>query len=365
MCNSPRLAQLPMPDGSVKSEGNAAEKMEASTASEDLARTSESRLSLALDAARMGVWDWNVMTGEMWWSARHYALFGLDAEQATGTYSDFEKRVHAEDKMGLHQAVQRARDTGEDYRHEYRVVWPDKGIHWLAGHGRFFYDAQGNATRMTGIVMDATERHWLLTQMEAQMAQVQAVVQELEDSRRELEQTNARLGQANARLEELATTDELTGLKNKRAFLAFLEQEYQAAVRYHRPLSIILLDADKFKQINDRYGHPAGDAVLRRMGELLQSHKRQIDMVARFGGEEFVYVLPDTDHAGAMTAAERIRVALETFSWQEHPVTASFGVATGVAVTRNAADLTAQADRALYHSKRRGRNRVTHFADIA
>lgn len=332
---------------------------------EDSVRAGEARLRLALEAACVGVWDWNLTTGEQWWSAQHYALFGLDKAHASGTYQDFAARVHPEDWEELQQAVQSARDTGAEYRHEYRVHWPDGTEHWLAGHGRFFYDEAGNATRMTGVLMDVTERHWLLTEMQAQMAQAEKAYQELETSRSELERANVQLAQANARLEELATTDELTGLKNKRALETFLEQEYEAALRYHRPLSVILLDVDEFKLINDRSGHPAGDAVLRRMGELLQAHKRQSDLIARYGGEEFMYVLPDTEARGAIAFAERVRAALETFPWQEPPVTASFGVATRTEAAQDVTDLIAQADRALYCSKRAGRNCVTHFADVS
>ena len=364
MWNSPGPFQAAMPEG-VKAEDGVAEDSTGNHLSEEQARTNEARLRLALAAAGMGVWHWNIITGEMSWSDGYYALFGMDSKQATGEYRDFEARIYREDQAGARQAIQRARDTGEEYRHEFRVAWPDGTIHRVAERGRFYYDAAGNATHAAGVLMDATERHELWLEMEAQMAQAQAAYGELEMSRRELEAANAQLAAVNAQLHELATTDDLTLLKNKRAFLAFLQQEYQAARRYNRPLSVILLDADRFKQINDRRGHPAGDAVLRRMGELLQGHARQTDMVARFGGEEFVYVLPDTDRDGAMAAAERIRVALETFPWQEHPVTASFGVATGVAATADAADLIAQADRALYHSKHQGRNRVTHFADTS
>ena len=365
MWNSPMPFQVAPISGSEKSDDNTDEETEASAADSTLAYASEARLHMALDAARMGVWDWDLQTGELSWSAWHYALFGLDIKQAVGAYRDFEEHIHPDDKVGLEQAIQRARDTRAEFRHEYRVILPDGTARWVAGHGRFFYDADGKAIRMTGVLMDVTERHWLLEQMEAQMTQVQTAFHALETRRHQLEETNARLAQANIRLEELVTTDELTGLKNKRAFTEFLELEYRKAVRSQRPLSVILLDADNFKQVNDLCGHPTGDVVLRRIGELLLSHTRQTDMAARFGGEEFVYVLPDTDQVGAIAVAERVRLALETYPWQEHPVTASFGVATGILTTANAADLIAQADRALYHSKRAGRNRVTHFVGIS
>ena len=365
MWNSPMPFQVAPPSGSEKSDDNVDEEIEAIAANTTLAYAGEARLRMALDAARMGVWDWDLQAGELSWSAWHYALFGLDMKQAVGAPHDFEEHIHPDDKVGLEQAIQRARDTHAEFRHEYRVVLPDGTARWVAGHGRFFYDADGKAIRMTGVLMDVTERHWLLEQMEAQMTQLQATFHALETRRHQLEETNARLARANTRLEELATTDELTGLKNKRALTEFLDMEYRKAVRSQRPLSVILLDADNFKQVNDLCGHPTGDVVLRRIGELLQSHTRQTDMAARFGGEEFVYVLPDTDQAGAIAVAERVRLTLETYPWREHSVTASFGVATAVLAAANAADLIDRADRALYHSKRGGRNRVTHFADLS
>ncbi|UCF47740.1 MAG: diguanylate cyclase [Myxococcales bacterium] len=171
---------------------------------------------------------------------------------------------------------------------------------------------------------------------------------------------------ANARavrqLEEMATTDGLTGCLNKRAFLDQLEQKLMAAQRFGRKLSVIVTDLDHFKAVNDTYGHAAGDRVLQELGRVLKRVKRETDLVARFGGEEFCVLCEETDARGARLLAERVREELETTELLTElgplKVTASLGVATFPDHASTAADLFVQGDRALYEAKNRGRNQV-------
>jgi diguanylate cyclase (GGDEF)-like protein/PAS domain S-box-containing protein len=176
-----------------------------------------------------------------------------------------------------------------------------------------------------------------------------------------------RLEEANAGLAALATTDSLTGLYNRRAFEDQLERDLRVVYRTRTPLSVLLLDVDRFKEYNDRYGHPAGDGVLRIVGELLSRNARGGDFVARYGGEEFAVILPNTDGRGARVLAERFRGVLEGYAWPERQVTASFGAST-LTEGRDELDsgdkLIAEADRALYYSKRSGRNQVTHVDSL-
>ncbi len=173
-----------------------------------------------------------------------------------------------------------------------------------------------------------------------------------------LEFQKQELEKANAELAALATTDGLTGLNNHRAFQERLADEAARAVRYGTPLSLILLDVDRFKQYNDTFGHPEGDAVLEAVARTLQAGARDTDLVARYGGEEFVLVLPQTDMEGAMALAERLRVALESCHWPLRAVSASFGVAE-ILLGEQSTGLLSRADDALYQSKILGRNRVT------
>ncbi len=172
-----------------------------------------------------------------------------------------------------------------------------------------------------------------------------------------------KLAEANARLEVLATTDGLTGLKNRRAFEDYLHHEFARAQRHGTALSVLLLDVDNFKSYNDTFGHLAGDAVLRCVAELLTAASRATDIVARYGGEEFVVISPDTEHDGAIALAHRCRRAIESAPWEERNITASCGIATFATSTATATILVEAADAALYQAKVNGRNRVVHASD--
>ncbi|MET0593004.1 MAG: diguanylate cyclase, partial [Polyangiaceae bacterium] len=175
---------------------------------------------------------------------------------------------------------------------------------------------------------------------------------------------------ANARmvkkLEELATTDGLTGLLNKRAMLDIAHDKVAAAVRFSRNLSVMVVDIDFFKKVNDVHGHDVGDLVIRGLGDVLRHAKRTTDAVARFGGEEFVVICEETDAKGAMLLAERVRKEVEAkvFATTGGPlkVTCSVGLATFPEAGRDWEMLFKAADAALYASKRGGRNRTTTWA---
>ena len=188
--------------------------------------------------------------------------------------------------------------------------------------------------------------------------------EELETRSRELEAVRDELACRNERLAEMAVCDALTGLKNRRHFHEMLDTNFSFAVRQGLPLSVVMIDVDQFKPYNDTFGHPAGDAVLRELAGMFQAHSREHDLIARYGGEEFVLLLPGTDPFGAHLVCERLRSLIEQHRWRLRPITASFGMTTLHSNTRTSAQLVDEADQALYHSKRRGRNRLTHFQDL-
>ena len=169
----------------------------------------------------------------------------------------------------------------------------------------------------------------------------------------------------NARLhrivERQALMDGLTGLANRRQCEESLADELSRVDRFGGSLAIVVADLDWFKDVNDRYGHPAGDALLRDFASLLQESLRDVDLAGRWGGEEFLLVLPGTDLTGGAQVAERIRAALAgrmvLVDNTPIPVTASFGVAA-VPPAKTASELFAAADAALYEAKRAGKNRV-------
>jgi diguanylate cyclase (GGDEF)-like protein len=169
-----------------------------------------------------------------------------------------------------------------------------------------------------------------------------------------------------AQLEKMATTDGMTGLLNKRAMLDEADRKVAAAARFGRPLSVLVTDIDFFKKVNDTYGHDIGDVVIRGLGDVLKRHKRNTDVVSRFGGEEFVVLCEQTDAKGAMLLAERIREELGKIVFPaptgEVNVTCSIGVATFPDAGRDWETLFKSADEALYVSKRSGRNKSTAWS---
>jgi diguanylate cyclase (GGDEF)-like protein/putative nucleotidyltransferase with HDIG domain len=165
------------------------------------------------------------------------------------------------------------------------------------------------------------------------------------------------------RLTDAARTDPLTGLQNRRAFEENFATEVERARRDGRPLSVLLGDLDHFKAVNDRFGHPAGDAALVRMGQLLMSTRRGIDPVARTGGEEFALILPDTSEREAYLVSERLRTAVQkAFAGEPVPLTMSFGLAAYPDHGPTVEALLGAADQALYAAKELGRNRTVVFS---
>ncbi|MHB1188353.1 diguanylate cyclase [Thiobacillus sp.] len=180
---------------------------------------------------------------------------------------------------------------------------------------------------------------------------------------------NAMAGQLEtdqATLDQLATRDGLTGLYNHRTFYTLLGDELARAQRFQRPVSLLLLDIDHFKRVNDTYGHLAGDAVIRGLGELLGREARAIDRVCRYGGEEITVILPETDPDAAARFAERLRAAVEAQPFDVGTgtplhLTVSIGVASWPAHADTAQALVAAADAAMYAAKQGGRNRVVRY----
>jgi len=175
----------------------------------------------------------------------------------------------------------------------------------------------------------------------------------------ELAQINFKLQQREAQILATSLTDSLTGVGNRRRLEEALAQELGRAERTGRTLSAFIADLDHFKLVNDTFGHESGDKVLAAFGELLRRRTRASDVVARFGGEEFVVLMPETDLANAVLIAERVREAMATSRIEPlpEPVTVSFGVAERAAGEPGRA-LLARADRALYEAKHAGRDRV-------
>jgi diguanylate cyclase len=171
-----------------------------------------------------------------------------------------------------------------------------------------------------------------------------------------------RILQQRETLRHQSETDALTGLANRRKIYAAAEQELARGRRGEGPLGLVLIDLDHFKEINDRFGHPTGDAVLKAFARTLRDAVREVDYPVRMGGEEFAILMPDTDLAGATRLAERIRAATEALALpgraRDHTLTASLGVTASDEATEHFDQLFSRADQLLYLAKSRGRNHV-------
>jgi diguanylate cyclase (GGDEF)-like protein len=198
----------------------------------------------------------------------------------------------------------------------------------------------------------------LLSQYRANTRQLEARVQE----------RTAELSAANRRLQELAITDSLTGLFNRRALFDLMRREMDREQRHPHGLAVIVFDIDHFKEVNDRYGHAAGDMVLQHVAAVTCEVIRTTDTLARYGGEEFVLVAPETDEESALRLAERMRVALRSTDIPVNHVvlrvTASFGIAMLRADDEEPEQVLRRADQALYAAKAAGRDRCTRSGEL-
>jgi len=161
-------------------------------------------------------------------------------------------------------------------------------------------------------------------------------------------------------LYQLAMTDQLTGLYNRHSLVQLLPKYFSHSVRHSTPLSVLVLDIDHFKHINDNYGHSKGDDVLRKFGQLITANFRSEDLVARYGGEEFVVIMANSNHDDAIEKAELLRTHIESHLIEGLKVTISIGVACADSHS-NFEHMFNQADTALYHAKENGRNQTITY----
>ena len=236
--------------------------------------------------------------------------------------------IHLEDRERIKEIFRRTVATGVGERAEFRFVLKDGSIRHMESDGRAIRGADGTVSKVVVVSRDITE----LKHLEAE-------------------------------LREMAATDFLTGLANRRHFLARLEQELARIQRLeeHRA-SVLMLDSDHFKRVNDTFGHATGDKVLRHLAVLMQKGLRKVDIAGRVGGEEFAIILPGADLPAAEVFAERLRkkVAGTPMAQEDRaiPLTVSIGVTGMKASDTSADDALVRADRALYRAKECGRNKV-------
>jgi diguanylate cyclase (GGDEF)-like protein len=202
-----------------------------------------------------------------------------------------------------------------------------------------------------GTIMSSFSR--MLETVERQATEINSFAMRLDSAYKELESTNVRL-------KETSFKDEVTGLYNRRFFSVRLEEEMSRYRRFNHPVALVLMDLDGFKAVNDEMGHMVGDETLRDIGQILMKHSRGINVVSRYGGDEFAVLLVETSKSGAQVYADRIRQIIESYPFSHgRPITASFGIASLPDDEATTAEtLIRAADEALYAAKRAGKNQV-------
>lgn len=321
---------------------------------EDL-RDAEEKLRLALHCSGDGVWDANLQTREIAYLGGWENMLGHDMTEAGPDIESYLKLVHTEDAPAL--AAELERHIGGElprFQCEYRMRTKDGSWRWVLNRGQLWSRSpDGKPLRMIGTHTDITSRKVAEVAMSRANLKLHSQIDEI------------RILQT--RLAEQAVRDPMTGLYNRRYLDETLEREVARARREGHPLSIVMLDVDHFKKLNDTYGHQAGDEVLKALAGLLRDNTRTEDVACRYGGEEFLVLLPSMPLDKACERAERWRNQLEqkTFYFGNFSlsVTASFGVSSYPHHGKTPDDLTRAADAALYSAKHNGRNRVEKYGD--
>jgi len=309
------------------------------------------RLGLALETSRVGVWEYDIDSGDLFWDDRMNEIYGLPIDRGARSYNDWSARLHPDDLERARQDfVQAITETGS-YHSEYRVVTPGGEVRSIRAIGSVYKDPD-TTPKIIGVNWDVS----------ADMA----LNDDLKRAKTLAEARNAELEAAKVQIEYNALHDSLTGLPNRRYLDEMLRREAVACAESGASIALLHIDLDRFKQINDTLGHAAGDAMLIHAAKVLSSNLRREDFVARIGGDEFVLLCRDASNAELVTLAGRIIAQMrQPVAFQGHEC--RFGVSVGIARETgrqvDANHMLVNADIALYRAKNRGRNRFEFFSD--
>jgi diguanylate cyclase (GGDEF)-like protein/PAS domain S-box-containing protein len=315
-------------------------------------------LRYALSMVSDGIWDWDIRSNHVTRSPSWYVMLGYDPDSLPENVNTWHERIHPDDFERVMFAFN-AYIEGRSgvYREEYRCRCEDGNYLWVSDHGRFFeFDGDGKPTRMIGAHRNIHERklaELALQDKNHELHQLNLNLELLVQARTEaLRQANQALAEQAAVALRLSEIDPLTQIANRRRFEHQLHAEWQRLQRHGHGCSLMMFDLDHFKRINDSLGHQAGDRVLVAVAEVVRRRLREEDCFARWGGEEFIVLLPETSCEAARELAERLRLSLRradvTLPTQ---LTASFSV-TAMQPGEDLMAMLRRLDDGLYRAKR-------------
>ncbi|MDD1621944.1 MAG: diguanylate cyclase [Methylococcaceae bacterium] len=309
---------------------------------------SEANLKIAQAIAHLGHWEWDAHAEQFSWSEEAYRIFGFEPQNFPQDYDTFLRIVHADDRERVADSLKRLQ-SGSGFDIEYRIVLPDGEVRIVHCKSQLIKLGDDQKPKIFGTVQYFPQHD---------QATVLGIIQDITEHKK-----------LEWRLEQLANTDALTGCASRRHFLETAEQEILRIHRYGGELSVLALDLDHFKAINDEYGHHAGDLTLKKLVEVCRGLVREVDMIGRLGGEEFAILLPATSCARAFEVAKRMCNAVAAAevplpSQTSLRFTTSIGIASFSEGDTCIDGVLSRADKALYEAKKQGRNRVARSCII-
>ncbi|MGB5444289.1 MAG: diguanylate cyclase [Psychromonas sp.] len=321
-------------------------------------------LNNILDIINEGIWDWSAKTGCVIRSPGWYRMLDYEVGIFLKDVFIWENIIHPDDYPRVMKNFE-LYTTGkiDRYSIEYRCQKADGSYLWIKDRARVVErDVQGNISRMIGAHENIHERktaqNELIKQNELLIEGNISLEKLLQQKNIELERKNIELKKKINEVEYLSVIDDLTTIGNRRYFETQLKDAISRSKRYQHCLSLIIFDIDLFKKINDKYGHEKGDLILTKLAVTIKGKLRENDCFARWGGEEFALILPETGIKPAAMIAEKLRHVIQHLDFENNLfITCSFGVAE---YSRNELinELFSRADKALYKAKQSGRNRV-------
>jgi len=323
-----------------------------------LPEISRESLEVVLDLVSDGIWDWNANTGYVYRSPNWYIMLGYDIDAFENTVFTWEGVIHPDDfDRVMDHFDSYITHKSSSYQIEYRCRTKSNDYLWIEDRAKVVeWHKDGTVSRMIGAHRDISAKKELELEQEAK----RTVLQEYADLKtQELIRANEQLALKVEQIELMAAKDALTSLSNRYDFESKLLVECARAVRFNEPLALVALDLDSFKPVNDLNGHAEGDLVLKKVANIITSNIREIDLSARWGGDEFMILLPNTSLKQAFVLANKIRLLIDGGEiCQNVAVTASFGVVQ-LDENEDPLRLVIRADKRLYESKHRGRNCVS------